>query len=91
MSLRQAIEKTFAGDALCGVCEVVQGAKEQQDADGAKAPGTKAPEKIVFLGTPSVYVYPTPAPQCVGLVTGGAAPMSADRPTPPLPPPRTWA
>ncbi len=91
MSLRQAVEKTFAGDTLCGVCEVVQGAKEQQDAAGAKAPGSKAPEKIVFLGAPGVLVYATPAPSCVGLVPAATALLSADRPVPPLPPPRTLA
>lgn len=91
MSLRLAVEKTFAGDALCGVCEVVQGAKEQQDATGTKAPGTKAPEKIVFLGTQGVLVYATPAPQCVGLVSIRSACLSADRAAPPLPPPRTLA
>ncbi len=91
MSLRQAVEKTFAGDTLCGVCEVVQGAKQQQDAAGAKIPGTKAPEKIFFVSTPGVLVYASPAPSCAGLVPAVSALLSAERTAPPLPPPRTLA
>ena len=91
MSLRQAFEKTFAGDTLCGVCEVVQDAKQKQDASGTKTPGSKAPEKIVFVSAPGVLVYASPAPSCVGLVPAVSALHSADRTAPPLPPPRTLA
>ena len=91
MSLRQAVEKTFAGDTLCGVCEMVQGGKQQQDAAGTKAPGTKAPEKIVFISTHGVLVYATPAPLFAGRVPAVSALLSADRTAPPLPPPRTLA
>ena len=91
MPLRQAIEKTFSGDTLCGVCELVQGAKSQQDANGAKVPGPKAPEQIYFVSTPGVLVYATPAPLCAGLVPAVSALLSADRTAPPLPPPRTLA
>ncbi len=91
MPLVRAVEKTLAGDTLCGVCVVVQDAKQQQDAAGAKAPGTKAPEKIVFVSTPGVLVYTSPAPLCAGLVPAVSALLSADRTAPPLPPPRTLA
>jgi hypothetical protein len=91
MPLLRAVEKTFSGDKLCGVCEVVQGGKQQQDAAGTKAPGTKAPEKIVFVGTSNVLVYASPAPLCVGRVTAVSALLSADRTAPPLPPPRSLA
>ena len=91
MSLRQAVETTFKGDTLCGVCEVVQGGKQQQDATGTKAPGTQAPEKIFFVSTPGVLVYATPAPLCAGQIADASALASADRTAPPLPPPRTPA
>lgn len=88
MPLLRAVEKTFSGDALCGVCEVVQGAKQQQDANGARVPGTKAPEKIFLVSTPGVLVYASPAPLCVGLVPAGSTLLSSERAAPPLPPPR---
>ncbi len=91
MSLRQAVEKTFSGDTLCGVCELVQHANSKQDADGAKAPGSKAPEKLFLVSPSGVLAYATPAPLCVGLVPAEAALLSADRPAPPLPPPRFLA
>jgi len=91
MPLLQAVEKTFAGDTLCGVCEVVQGAKQQQDANDAKVPGTKAPEKIFLVSAPGALVFASPAPLCVGLVSADSALLSAERATPPLPPPRLVA
>jgi hypothetical protein len=91
MPLLRAVEKTFAGDTLCGVCQVVQTGKQQQDSADAKSPGTKAPEKIFFIGTPGVLVYASPALQCAGLIRAASAPVSVDRASPPLPPPRTLA
>ena len=91
MSLRQAVGKTFSGDTLCGVCELVQDGKAASDTDGAKLPAPKSPEKLFFVSTPGVLVHATPAPLCAGLVPASAALVSADRPAPPLPPPRTLA
>lgn len=91
MPLLRAVQKTFAGDALCGVCKMVQGAKQQQDAADAKVPGTKAPEKIFLVSTPGARVFASPAPLCVGLVPAGSALLSAERAAPPIPPPRTVA
>jgi len=88
MSLQQAVKKTFAGNTLCGVCEVVQDGKQQQDANGAKTPGPKAPEKLVFVSAPSVLVYASPAPRCAGLIADLPALASADLSAPPGPPPR---
>jgi hypothetical protein len=91
MPLLRAVQKTFTGDTLCGVCEAVQDAKQQQDATGAKVPGTKGPEKIFFVSTPGVLVHATPAPSCVGLVPAVSALLSAEHTAPPLPPPRLMA
>ena len=91
MPLLQAVKKTFSGEALCGVCELVQSATQRQDAAGAKAPGTKAPEKIFFVSAPRALVFASPAPVCAGLVPDVSAPLSTERPAPPLPPPRSAA
>ena len=91
MPLLQAVKKTFSGEALCGVCELVQSATQQQDAAGAKVAGTKAPEKIFFVSTPRALVFASPAPVCAGLVPDVSAPLSAERPAPHLPPPRSAA
>jgi hypothetical protein len=91
MPLLQAVKKTFSGEALCGVCELVQSATQRQDAAGAKVAGTKAPEKIFFVSAPRALVFASPAPMCAGLVPDVSAPSSAERPAPPLPPPRSAA
>ena len=91
MPLLRAVQTTFAGDTLCGVCAMVQGAKQQQDASGAKVPGTKAPEKILFVGTSRTLVLASPVAGCVGLVPAVAAPGSTERMPPPLLPPRSRA
>ena len=91
MPLLSAVKKTFSGDALCGICEAVQDARQHQDASGAKLPGTKTPEKILFVSTPRALVFASPAALRTGLVPDVSAPLSAERPTPPLPPPRSAA
>ena len=91
MPLLRAVKQTFSGEAMCGVCALVHHAKEQQDADNAKVPGTKAPAKIFLVSAPSVLVFASPASNCVGVVPAGSAPLSADRTAPPLPPPRVAA
>ena len=91
MPLLTAVQKTFAGDALCGICEVVQYARSHQDANGAKLPGTKTPEKILFVSTPRALVFASPAAMGAGLVPDVSAPLSAERPAPPLLPPRSAA
>ena len=91
MPLLRAVEKTFDGDTLCGVCELVQGGKQQQDAAGATVPGSKAPEKIFFISTPGVLVYASPALSCAGPVPAVSTLLSVARTAPPLPPPRTQA
>jgi len=91
MPLLRAVQQTFSGDEMCGVCQMVHRAKQQQDASGAKVPGTQAPEKILFVGTSRVRVLASPAALCAGLVPAVSAWLSAQRPVPPLPPPRSRA
>ena len=91
MPLLRAVKQTFSGDEMCGVCALVHHAKEQQDADNAKVPGTKAPAKIFLMGAPSALVFASPASVCVGVVPAGSAALSMDRVVPPLPPPRVAA
>ncbi|MEO6874396.1 MAG: hypothetical protein ABI222_06195 [Opitutaceae bacterium] len=91
MSVEQAVQKTFAGDELCSMCRIVQHAQQNEDANGAKIPGLKAPEKIFFVGSPSVLVFASPAPQCAGRVAGPTALVSAELSAPLGPPPRLQA
>jgi len=90
MPLVRAVQKTFSGEAMCGVCELVQGAKQRQD-DGAQVPGTKAPEKIFLVSAPAALVFAAPAPVGAGVVPGVPALSSAELAAPPLPPPRSAA
>ena len=91
MSLAQAVKKTFAADAMCGVCHAVADAKQQQDAADAPAPGEKMPAKIFLASAPAALVFVSPAPLRAGLVATVPALASADRAAPPLPPPRAQA
>lgn len=88
MPLVQAVKKTFSGDAMCGVCELVQDARHRTESDGAKVPGPKTPEKIFFVAPQRALVFAAAADRCTGLVPRVTALASADRARPPLPPPR---
>ncbi|HND62530.1 MAG TPA: hypothetical protein PLB90_13695 [Opitutaceae bacterium] len=84
MSYVQAAKRTFDGE-MCGVCKAVNQAKQQQDAampqDGSKA-------KLVMICPPSPrFVFS--APECAPWSLSDRNPLSADRPVPPTPPPRT--
>lgn len=87
MPLLQAVKKTFSGEAMCGICEAVREAR-QQDANDARAPGPKAPEKIFIVSVPSAPVLASPVPVCAGLVPDLLALASAELFAPPGPPPR---
>ena len=90
MPLLRAVEKTFDGDNLCSVCELVQGAK-QQDANSAPLAGAKAPEKLFVVQSATRLVYATPANFAVSTILPRLGWVSAERATPPLPPPRSVA
>lgn len=90
MPLLQAVQKTFATDGMCGICEMVQNAKEQGAGD-AKTPGAKASEKIFLVSAPGVLTFISPALKMMGFVAAMSAPVSATRAEPSLPPPRFHA
>jgi len=91
MPLLRAVEQTFRGDTLCGVCLAVQAAKQQQQSADAKVPNPPAPEKIFLANTVHVGVFASAAFACTGLVPDWPAPVSAERSAPPGPPPRRLA
>ena len=91
MPLAQAVQKTFSGEAMCGVCELVQRAQQRPDAGGAQVPGPKTPEKIFLVSAPAALVFAAPAPVGAGVVPGVSALSSAELAAPPLPPPRSLA
>jgi len=89
--LLRAVEQTFRGDTLCGVCLAVQAAKQRQQSTDAKVPNPRAPEKIFLANPAGVGVFASAAFACTGLVPDLPAPVSADRSAPPGPPPRRLA
>ena len=91
MSFTQAAKKTFSSEGMCGLCETVASAKQQQDAADTRTPGSKAPVKIFLVSAPAALVFASPAPSCVGLTAAIHALASAERPPPSLPPPRALA
>ena len=91
MPLLRAVEQTFRGDTLCGVCMAVQAAKQQQQPADAKVANPPAPEKVFLSSTTPVGVFDSAAFACTGLVPDSPAPVSADRSAPPGPPPRRLA
>lgn len=85
MSLEQAVKLTFSPDNLCGVCETVSAAKQQQDAalpaDGkmfGKIPLVYQPVTTFFAALPAVEKWMP----CHLALAG------RDRRPPPVPPPR---
>ena len=89
MPLLEAAKKTFSGEELCGVCEVVQDAR-QTGQDESKA-GTAAEGKALGkmpLAIPSEALFVLRLPPSVLLPPPSAFPTGAPRATPPTPPPR---
>lgn len=90
MPLLRAVEKTFAGDNLCSVCELVQGAK-QQETDQVALAGAKAPEKLCVVHTVAQLVFASSVNLSIATILPQPGLVSAERATPPLPPPRSVA
>lgn len=91
MSLTQAAQKTFDGE-MCPICIAVQEAKQGQNPDGLPAPDNKLTAKIIiFAGAPATPLLTRPTLRCTGLASALFAPLSAERGTPPSPPPRVLA
>jgi hypothetical protein len=90
MSLASAVKKTFSADTMCPLCHAVARAQQESDQNPA-VPNTKVPAKIPLVCAPSSLVFLSPTSMCVGLVSAVAAPLSAERDSPPSPPPRALA
>ncbi len=85
MPLSEAIKRTFTAENLCGVCEVVNDAKQGQDATGAGAGKLDAKVPLAFAAAP-IVVMPAPEP---GLwLLADALPPRAPSRVPPTPPPQ---
>lgn len=93
MSLTKAVQKTFSVEGMCGLCETVSTAKQQNAANSSapNAPGKSfgkihlvfAPASgAPFLLTPSIIFSWSPSDQIV---------PPATRAAPPVPPPRALA
>jgi len=85
MSLGDAIKKTFTAENLCGVCEVVNDAKQDQDASGAGAGKLDHKVQLAFAAAPIVVVS---APQGTPWRARDVLPPAAVSTAPPTPPPR---
>jgi len=87
MSLSQAVKLTFTPDNLCGLCESVSAAKQQQAHATALPNEAKSFGKIPLILQPvTVFVPRGPISEPWGW--NHAVPAWRDRSPPPLPPPR---
>jgi hypothetical protein len=89
MTLLEATKKTFSGEELCGVCDVVQEARQnsKDQSDGGATTGVKSLAKLPAVLPPAAtFVIAVPTlilrPEAAEFVPG------ALRATPPTPPPR---
>lgn len=90
MSLQQAVRKTFSGDAMCSVCQMVQRGRRQTE-EGGKTIAPKSPDKVLFLVAPSAWVIAAMTPGVSSLVPKITAMISAEPCAPLLTPPRILA
>ncbi len=87
MSLSQAVKLTFTPDNLCGLCQSVSEAKQQQAHDTALPNEAKSFGKILLIFQP-VAVFVLRAPISAPWDWSHAVAACRDRSPPPLPPPR---
>jgi hypothetical protein len=92
MPVFEALQKTFSGQELCGICEVVQDARQDGGTkDGASgAAATKSLAKLP-LALPPATVSVFAAPEPVLRSARGDSVRGTLRASPPLPPPRAAA
>ncbi len=89
MPLLEAAKKTFSGEELCGVCEVVQKTRAdgQKESNASGATEGKALGKMP-LALPSDGLFVLRLPPSVLCPPPSAFPPEAPRASPPTPPPR---
>ncbi len=87
MPLREAVRLTFTPDNMCGVCELVSAAQQQQNGGSALPVGTSLDAKTLLAfqpGSPVIFAIPdTP----LWSLSDHRTPVS-ERAAPPLLPPR---
>ena len=89
MPLLEAAQKTFSGEELCGLCDVVQDARQSgKDEPGASGTASsKSLGKLPMLLQPAAVIV-TAIPGPVLRPAAAATPREALRAAPPTPPPR---
>ncbi len=87
MSYTEAARLTFSADSFCGLCEVVQEARQSNDESGQPAPAESGTQKIqLALGVVPRVVIAAPAPE-----SWSPSDLTLPAPlavAPPVPPPR---
>ena len=84
MSLGEAVKKTFSGE-MCGVCKVVNEAKQQESK--STVPSGKLDTKMILVFQPVPTIFLT-VPDSDSWSHSDREPISAQRSAPPTPPPR---
>ena len=87
MSLTEAVRLTFTPDNLCGICESVSAAKQQQEHDNALPSEAKSFGKILLVYQPVPVVF-APVLSAVNGHCDETRPAYRERAQPPVPPPR---
>ena len=87
MSVSQAVKLTFTSDNLCGLCQSVSVAKQQQEHDTALPNEAKPFGKILLIFQPVAVLVPR-GPIAAPWGWTHVVPAFRDRSPPPLPPPR---
>jgi hypothetical protein len=90
MPLREAVRLTFTPDNMCGVCELVSAAQQQQRDNAALPVGTSLDSKTVLAFQPVPRVIFTAPNVPAWSLSDQLTPVS-ERPAPPLEPPRAAA
>jgi hypothetical protein len=90
MPLREAVRLTFTPDNMCGVCELVSLAQQQNSTDSALPVGTSLDSKSPLIFQPvAAVIVATGCPRIWSLSDRKI--LSAERTAPPIPPPRVFA
>lgn len=85
MTLNEAVKKTFSGE-MCGVCEVVSEAKQQDHQENLPNPGKIDAKILLVLQPVPEFVFSATEPD--GWSLSDPLVFSTARAAPPLPPPR---
>ena len=85
MSLTEAVKKTFSGE-MCGVCEIVSEAKQQEHDKNVPSVGKMDAKILLVLHPVPEFIFSATESEAWSL--SDTSIMSVERGAPPLPPPR---